>query len=303
MDKPRDREQNRLLAALPHLVYERLLPQMETVHLAAREVLTMPDQALHYVYFPHDAVAALLVPMEDGSAAEGATVGNEGIIGLQVFLGDGISNEEVVEMIPGEALRMRAAHFRAAVQSSPELQGVVHGYTLALMNQMARTAGCNRVHSVEQRFARLLLMTSDRLGRASLAITHEFLSNMLAVRRASVTEAACSLHQSGLIDYHRGHLTIRDRTALEDVACEDYHLARDAYDRLYSVRSSTASARSSVPAEARVTGWPSGDSRIATTRPMTMSNAAINRGISERSASSKDVRMPASARNTNNGSN
>jgi CRP-like cAMP-binding protein len=226
-------EQNRLLAALPADEYQRLAPYLEVVHLEAKQVLASPEQSICHVYFPRDAVISLLVPMEDGSAAEGATIGNEGMVGLQVFLGDSTASEEVVAAVPGAAVRMRASIFKALVQQTPQLQTVLHRYTLALMNQMARTAGCNRVHPVDQRCARLLLMSRDRVGRDTFPMTHEFLATMLAVRRASVTEAAGLLQQAGCIEYRRGQVTIRDPQALEDAACEDYRLALEAYDRAY----------------------------------------------------------------------
>jgi CRP-like cAMP-binding protein len=172
-------------------------------------------------------MVTFLVPMEDGNAAEGATVGNEGMIGLQVFLGDGLASEEIVPVILGEAVRISASVFKDLVDRSVALQTALHRYTQALMHQMARTAGCNRVHTV---------MSSDGVGQRTFSVTHEFLATMLAVRRASVTEAAGSLQQAGLIEYHRGQMTIRDRHGLEAVACEDYRLTRETYDRLYAAR-------------------------------------------------------------------
>jgi CRP-like cAMP-binding protein len=227
-------EKNRLLATLPAEEYQQLAPHLEVVHLEAKQVLASPEQPIHYVYFPRDAVISILVPMEDGTAAEGATIGNEGMVGLGVFLGDSTSNEEIVPAVPGEALRARAGFFRDFVRQTPPLQAVLQRYTLALINHMGRTAGCNRVHPVDQRCARLLLMSRDRVGRDTFPMTHEFLAMVLAVRRASVTEAAGMLQQTGCIEYHRGHVTIRDARALEDAACEDYRLARGAYDRAYS---------------------------------------------------------------------
>jgi CRP-like cAMP-binding protein len=229
-------EKNRLLASLPAADYQRLAPHFETVRLQARQMLASPEQPMRYVYFPRDAMVTFLVPMEDGSAAEGATVGNEGMIGLQVFLGDGLASEEIVPVILGEAVRVPTNVFKDVVQHSQAFQTALHRYIQALMHQMARTAGCNRVHTVDQRCARLLLMSSDGVGQRTFSVTHEFLATMLAVRRASVTEAAGALQQAGLIAYHRGQMTIRNRQALEAVACEDYRLTRDTYDRLYASR-------------------------------------------------------------------
>jgi CRP-like cAMP-binding protein len=226
-------EKNRLLAALPPDEYQRLVPHLEVVNVAAKQVLASPEQPIRHIYFPRDGVVALLVPMENGSAAEGATVGNEGMLGLQVFLGDGAASEEIVQVVPGEAARLRAGVFKEVVHRSPAFQTILHRYTLGLMNQFVRTAGCNRIHPVDQRCARLLLMSSDRVGGHTFPVTHEFLATMLAVRRASVTEAAGMLQAAGLIEYRRGQMTISDRAGLEAVACEDYRLTRDGYDRLY----------------------------------------------------------------------
>jgi CRP-like cAMP-binding protein len=229
-------EKNRLLASLPAVDYQRLAPHFETVRLQARQLLASPEQPMRHVYFLRDAMVTFLVPMEDGSAAETATVGREGMIGLQVFLGDGLASEEIVPVMRGEAVRVPTSVFKDVVQHSLALQTALHRYTQALMHQMARTAGCNRVHTVDQRCARLLLMSSDGVGQGTFSVTHEFLATMLAVRRASVTEAAGSLQEAGLIEYHRGQMTIRDRQGLEFVACEDYRLTRDAYDHLSSSR-------------------------------------------------------------------
>lgn len=226
-------EKNRLLAALPIEEYWRLAPHFEVLKLDARQVLASPEQPMRHVFFPRTGVSAMLVPMEDGSAAEGATVGNEGMIGLPVFLGEPTASEEIVQAIPGEAVRLRASIFKEAVQRSPRFQTVLQRYTLALMNQMIRTAGCNRVHAVDQRCARLLLMSCDRVGSDAFPVTHEFLATVLSVRRASLTEAAGMLQHAGLIEYRRGQMRICDRDGLEEVACEDYRLARDGYDRLY----------------------------------------------------------------------
>jgi CRP-like cAMP-binding protein len=226
-------EKNRLLGALPSAEQVEIGAHLEPVCLHAHEVLAYPDESLAHVYFPCDAVVTLLVPMEDGAAVEGATIGNEGLVGLGVFLGDASPNEEMVVQIPGEAVRMRAADFRRAVACSVHMQTQLQRYTLALINQLGRTAGCNRLHSVEERCARWLMMSRDRVGRDTFPLTHESLAGTLGVRRASVTEAAGTFQRAGIIDYHRGCITIRDSAGLQAAACEDYMLSREAYDRLY----------------------------------------------------------------------
>jgi CRP-like cAMP-binding protein len=226
-------EPNRLLAAIPEKEYQSLAPHLEVVDVKTRKVLAWPTEPIRYVYFPRDSVVALLVPMENGSAVEGACVGNEGMIGLEVFLGGVTANQEVVLVIPGEVVRMRAYAFREALQRSPTLRRVLNRFTLVLMNQMARISGCHRAHPVHQRCARWLLMCHDRLGgRDTFAATHELIGDVLGVRRASITEAARALHQAGAIAYRRGQMTILDRAALERATCEDYRRCRDCYDEL-----------------------------------------------------------------------
>ncbi len=207
---------------------------MRDVLLRARHLLAAPGEPIEYVYFPRDSVISLLVPMQDGTTVEGATIGNEGLIGLQVFLGNGKATEDVVVQIAGSAVRMPANAFREFVRNHPPLAALLGRYTLALMNQLARTAGCNRLHNVDQRCARWLLMTHDRVGDDTFALTHELLASTLGVRRASVTEAAGGFQRAGLIAYRFGKITIRNRPGLEAVACEDYRLTRAAYDGTYA---------------------------------------------------------------------
>jgi CRP-like cAMP-binding protein len=229
-------ERNRLLAALPPAEYERLLPELEPVHLSARQLLALPDQPVSRVYFIRGAVVSLLVPMSDGSAVEGATIGNEGMVGLEAFMGDGADARlEMVTQIPGPAARIDAQLFRTLVGSSPPMQSLLHRYSLALMSQIARTSGCNRVHSVTARVARVLLMSADRVDTESFPLTHEMLAVMLGVRRASVSQAAAALQEAQVLEYRRGCMTILDRAGLKAVACEDYVLMREAYEDICGV--------------------------------------------------------------------
>jgi CRP-like cAMP-binding protein len=226
-------ERNRLLAALPTQEYARILPELDSVQLQARQQLTALDEPTERVFFPRDAVVSMLVLMEDGKVVESAMVGNEGIVGLEVFLGNGLGREDIVVQIAGGAVSMRSTAFRTAVRQSVPMQTLLQHYSLALMNQLARTAGCNRVHSVEERCARWLLMSEDRVGRDSFPLTHEFLAKVLGVRRASVSQTAEGLQRAGLIAYHQGWIHILDRDGLESVACEDYRLSRAPYDQMY----------------------------------------------------------------------
>jgi CRP-like cAMP-binding protein len=227
-------QRNRLLAGLAPSSYDALLPLLEPVHLEQKQVLAMANEPISHAVFPTTAVISLIVPMENGESVEAATVGLEGMLGLPLFLGDGAAAEEAVVQIEGKALRMPAETFRQVVTETPELQDLLHRYTLALMGQMSRTAGCNRAHPIEERCARWLLLTHDRVGNDTFYLTHEFLAAMLGTRRPSVTIVAGQLQQAGLIRYRRGQLTILDREGLENAACEDYRLTQDLYERLYA---------------------------------------------------------------------
>jgi hypothetical protein len=210
-----------------------MLPDLQSVHIEHKQYLSGPDQSIEFVYFPRGAVISMLAPMEDGQSVEGATIGIEGLAGLPVFLGDGSAQEEVICQVAGPGVRMTAQSFRLAYERSPVLHDQLHRYTLALMGQLIRTAGCNRAHPIEERCARWLLMTGDRVGADEFPLTQEFLAAMLGVRRPSVTVAASLLQQAGLIRYRRGIVTITDREGLEASACEDYRLTRELYDRMY----------------------------------------------------------------------
>jgi CRP-like cAMP-binding protein len=229
-------ERNRLLAALPRADYAALAPRITNVTLAHRQVIATRGQPLQHVYFPRGAVLSILVHMDDGQAVEGATVGHEGILGLAAFLSDGISIEDAVCQVSGQAACLDAAELQAASERSRPLHEILHRYALALMGQMTRTAGCNRVHPVEERLARWLLMTHDRVGADAFFLTHEFIAAMLGVRRPSVTVAAGILQRAGLIDYRRGNMRILDRPRLEEAACEDYRLTAEIYESLFGAR-------------------------------------------------------------------
>jgi CRP-like cAMP-binding protein len=226
-------ERNQILASLPHDEYAALLPELESVQIEQRQYISGPDEVIKQIYFPRGAVISILAPMEDGQSVEGATVGVEGVVGLPVFLGDGSAQDEVICQVAGPGARISAERFRVAFEGSRALHDILHRYTLALMGQLIRTAGCNRSHPVEERCARWLLMTSDRVGANEFGLTQEFLAAMLGVRRPSVTVAAGLLQQAGLIQYRRGIVTIKDRERLEQSACEDYRLTRQIYERLY----------------------------------------------------------------------
>lgn len=222
---------NRLLAALPAASYQALLPDLEHVHLAYKEVLYEPDTPIQFVYFPLNAVVSLLTLMEEGQAVEAALIGNDGLIGLPLFLGASSDTSQAIVQVADSAFRISAAAFQRAVARDADLRGLLSRYTQVLIGQMAQGGACNRLHSLDERCARWLLQTADAVGSDTFALTQEFLASMLGVRRSSVTLAAGVLQQAGLIAYRRGHVTIRNRAGLEQATCACYDALRAIADR------------------------------------------------------------------------
>lgn len=225
-------ETNQLLAALPAAEYERLLPLLTPVTMRFKQVILEAHRPLTHVYFPRTGMISLLVPMDDGATVEIATVGNEGMIGLPLFLGASTAGIEAVCQIGGEVAQMEGAAFQGVARQSMVLHRVLHGYAQARFDQVIQTAACNRHHSTEERCARWLLMTQDRLVVDTFPLTHELLATILDVRRATVTLVASALQHAGFIRYARGHVTILDRPGLETRACECYQRVRETYQRL-----------------------------------------------------------------------
>ena len=221
---------NRLLATLPRADSRRLLPHLEPVVIGMPAVLYEPGMPMAHVYFPADCVFSLLTVLQDGTAVEGATVGNEGLLGLPVVLGIDIVPVRVLCQLSGTALRMPATAFRDELTTGGALARLVQRYTYVLFNQIAQSVACNQRHSIRQRCARWLLATHDRVGGDGFGLTQEFLAAMLHVRRASVNEAAGLLRDTGCIRYWRGQVTILDRQQLEAAACECYRVVRAHYD-------------------------------------------------------------------------
>ncbi|MEJ7812389.1 MAG: Crp/Fnr family transcriptional regulator [Gemmatimonadaceae bacterium] len=228
----RPREGNRLLRALPTEEYERLAPSMETVPLPFKFTLYEAGAPIVHVYFPQAGMISMISEMKDGAAVEVGTVGNEGMAGLPIFLGAETMPTRAFTQIPGEATRISAAIFALAADEMPSLQRVMRRYTQALLNQIAQSAACNRMHTIEERCARWLLMSHDRTGSDYIALTQEFLAEMLGVRRAGVTVAAGKLQKAGLIAYRRGTVSVLDREGLQAASCECYRIVREEYDRL-----------------------------------------------------------------------
>jgi CRP-like cAMP-binding protein len=230
-EKP-DPKMNDLLAALPPIVWERWLPQLEPVDLALGKVLYESGGTMSQVYFPTTAIVSLLYVMEDGASAEIAVVGNEGIVGVSLFMGGGSTPSRAVVQSAGQGFRLRAEMLKDEFGKAGPVMHLLLRYTQALITQMAQTAVCNRHHSLDQQLCRWLLLSLDRLHGDELVMTQELIANMLGVRRVGVTDAALKLQRAGLIRYVRGHITVLDREGLEQRTCECYAVVKNEYDRL-----------------------------------------------------------------------
>jgi len=226
--------QNHLLNALSANAYGRLSIHLERVSMPLGEVLYESGDPLNYVYFPTTCIVSLLYVMENGASAEIAVVGNEGIIGVALFMGGGSMPNRAVVQSAGYAYRIRKSHFMQEFERNGSLLHILLRYTQALICQMGQTAVCNRHHSVDQQLCRWLLLSLDRLSSNTLAMTQELIANMLGVRREGVTEAALKLQKAGLISYTRGRITVLDRPGLEDRVCECYQVVKTETDRLFS---------------------------------------------------------------------
>jgi CRP-like cAMP-binding protein len=223
---------NRILAALPAHELERIEPFLERVDLQVRHVLIDPNRPIEHVYFVEEGIVSILGVMEDGTAVETATVGNEGMVGTPVFLGTDRMAAQAFTQVSGWAHRLPADVLRQELARGGQLPRLLGLYTQAMITLVAQNSACNRVHTTEQRCARWLLLTADRAGRDTFDLTQFFLSQMLGVRRATVTEIAGGLQARGLIDYSRGRITIVDREGLEAASCECYRVIVSEFDRL-----------------------------------------------------------------------
>jgi CRP-like cAMP-binding protein len=225
-------KQNHLLAALPPADYERLLPDLELVPMPLGWAVYEAGGHQGYLYFPTTSIVSLLYVMEDGSSAEIAVTGNDGLVGIALFMGGESTPSRAVVQSAGFGYRLKASILKREFALGGQLQHLALRYTQALLTQMAQTAVCNRHHSVEQQLCRWLLLSLDRLPSNELTMTQELIANMLGVRREGVTEAAGKLQAAGLIDYSRGHITVLDRPKLEKRVCECYAVVKKEMDRL-----------------------------------------------------------------------
>lgn len=229
--------QNQLLAALPEQILERLSPHLELITMSLGEVLYESGGRLNHVYFPTAAIVSLQYVMENGATAEIAGVGNEGVLGISLFMGGQSAPSRATVQTAGCGYRLKAGVMmeefnRAGGRRSGALQNLMLRYTQALITQMSQTAACNRHHSVEQQLCRWLLLTLDRLPSNEMTMTQELIAGMLGVRREGITETAGNLQRAGLISYRRGHITILDRAGLEKRACECYKVVKNEFQRL-----------------------------------------------------------------------
>ena len=232
MTSPHTPLQNHLLAALPKTDYQRLLPALELIPLPLGWAVYESGHDQGYVYFPTSSIVSLLYVMEDGSSAEIAIVGNDGLVGIALFMGGETTPSRAVVQSAGYGYRLKAATLKKEFERGGELQHLLLRYTQSLITQMAQTAVCNRHHSVEQQLCRWLLLSLDRLTSSELKMTQELIANMLGVRREGVTEAAGKLQKDKLINYRRGHITVLDRPGLEMRVCECYAVVKKEMDRL-----------------------------------------------------------------------
>jgi CRP-like cAMP-binding protein len=223
---------NRLLSVLPDAQRSAWLPQLELIDMPLGKVLYESGNKQTHVYFPTTSIVSLLYVLENGASAEIAIVGNEGVVGVSLFMGGGSTPSRAVVQSAGQGLRLKASALMGEFNRAGPVLHLLLRYTQALLTQMSQTAVCNRHHSVDQQLCRWLLLSLDRLASNKLVMTQELIANMLGVRREGVTEAAGQLHRAKLIDYQRGRITVLDRQALERRSCECYAVVKQEYDRL-----------------------------------------------------------------------
>ena len=223
--------QNRLLVSLPSDDYDRLLPHLEKVSLPLRDILYEANGPITHVYFPLTGVVSLVIS-DNNSTLEVGIIGNEGMVGTPVFLGADRSPTRAIAQIPGEAMKMEVQVFQKEMRRDGPLFGLVQRFTQAMINQISQSIVCNHRHSVEKRMCRWLLMSHNRVGTDEFPLTHEFLAQMLGVCRPTVTAVAGTLQKAGLINYHRGRITVLDRKGLEAACCECYQVVASESDRL-----------------------------------------------------------------------
>lgn len=223
---------NRLLAALPKKDYQRLLPKLELVDLAFGDILYQPGEVITHVHFPNNSIISLLSAVAERSTLEVGIVGNEGMAGISVFMGVGVSVNQFLVQGAGTAMRMKAESLAGETKQPGALDRLLRRYSYSLLTQISQSAACNRFHTVNERLARWLLMTHDRSGGDEFQVTQEFMSNMLGVRREGVSKAAGELQRNKLINYSRGVVAILNRPELKKCACKCYQIIKDSENSL-----------------------------------------------------------------------
>jgi CRP-like cAMP-binding protein len=234
MTTPHSPNQNHLLAALPAADFEGVAPHLELVPMPLGQYLYEPGEQLRYAYFPTTAIVSLHYVTESGASAETAGVGNEGIVGVALYMGGETTSSSAVVQTAGHAYRLEGRYLKQEFNAAGFMQRLLLRYAQALMTQMSQTAVCNQHHSLEQRLCRWLLLTMDRVASKELVMTQELVAGMLGVRREGITEAAGNLQRAGIIHYRRGHISVIKRAGLEASACECYAVVKKEMDRLLS---------------------------------------------------------------------
>jgi CRP-like cAMP-binding protein len=230
---PHQPDQNHLLAALPASEFERLQPHLELIHMPLGDVLCESGGRLHYAYFPTSAIVSLHYILENGASSEIAGIGNEGMLGISLFMGGETTLSRATVQTAGYGYRLKAALMLQEFNHTGPVQRLLLRYTQALIMQISQTAVCNRHHTIEQQLCRWLLLTLDRLNSQELTMTQELIASMLGVRREGITEAAGRLQNAGIIRYRRGHIMVLDRAGLEAHVCECYSVVKKEFDRLF----------------------------------------------------------------------
>jgi CRP-like cAMP-binding protein len=233
MSSPHNAKQNHLLAALPAADYARLLPELHLIPMPLGWAVYESGDTQGYVYFPTNAIVSLMYVLADGASTELGVVGNDGLVGIALFMGGETTPSRAVVQSAGEGFRLKSSVLKAEFERGSTLQHLLLRYTQALITQMTQTAVCNRYHSVDQQLCRWLLLSLDRLPSNEIRMTHEMIADMLGVRREGVTEAAGKLQAAGLIQYSRGKITVLDRLKLEARVCECYAVVKRETDRLF----------------------------------------------------------------------
>lgn len=234
MDAPQSPNRNQILAALPTAGFERIAPHLESVAMPLGEVLYENSGQLQHVYFPTTAIVSMHYVMENGASSEIAGVGNEGVVGVSLFMGGNTTPNRAVVQTAGHGYQLKARSLMEEFNRGGVMQRLLLRYTQALLTQISQTAACNRHHEVEQQLCRWLLQTLDRLPSNELTMTQELIASTLGVRREGITEAAGHLQKAGLIRYHRGHITVLDRSGLASRACECYAVVKKEHNRLFA---------------------------------------------------------------------